>query len=119
MNRRDKTTGKLEVWRAHFADTGETCTVSSVVTKGSKFVGRTGRIRHFISLKKAETIIDLVTVDLFASNLKHDKDSGLCCIETTSKKEEVFSLENISKPIVTAIDEEKPCVLWPLNIGNV
>ena len=121
--RRNKTTGKLELWRGHPANTRMDGTISSVVRIKSRptCVGRVGQIRHFIhlqSVNESETI-EFVTVDLYVSSVKTDKDSGLLYIDTRKMEEKVFSSVNLSKPMVTATDDEKPHVMWLLNSRNV
>ena len=119
--RRNKTTGKLESWRGHAANTRTDGTISSVVRikSGPTCVGRVGQIRHFIYLQSANESETIVTVDLYVSSVKTDKDSGLLYIDTRKMEEKVFSSENISKPMVTATDDKKPHVMWLLNSRNV
>ena len=121
LERRNKSTGKLEVWKSHATNTG--ATVSSVVRikSGPKYVGRIGQIRHFISLQnRAErTSFEFVTIDLYVSSLETDNDSGLLHIDTINLEEKAFPLGHISKAIVTAVDDENPNVMWLLNCRNV
>ena len=119
--RRNKTTGKLELWRGHPANTSTDGTISSVVRikSGPKCVGRVGQVTHFISLQNKSGTIEFVTVDLYVSSVKTDKDSGLHYIDTRKMEEKVFSSVNISQPMVTARDDEKPHVMWILNSRNV
>ena len=121
LERRNKSTGKLEVLKSHATNTGGT--VSSVVRikSGPNYVGKIGQIRHFISLQnKAEkTLVEFVTINLYVSSLETDKDSGLLHIDTTKLEEKALPLGHISKAIVTAVDDEKPNVMWLLNWRNV
>lgn len=88
------------------------------IKSGSKCVGRVGQVRHFISLQNKSETIEFVPVDLYASSVKTDKDSGLHYTDAR-KIEEVFSSVNISKPMVKATDDENPHVMWILNSKNV
>ena len=119
--RRNKTTGKLELWRGHAANTSTDGTISSAVRikSGPKCVERLGQVWHFISLQNKSETIKFVTVDLYVSSVKTDKDSGLHYIDARKMEEKVFSSVNISQPMVTARDDEKPHVMWILNSRNV
>ena len=103
------------------ANTSTDRTISFVVRikSGSKCVGRVGQVSHFISLQNKSETVEFVPVDLYVSSLKTDKDSSLYHIDARKMEEKVFSSVNISKPMVTASDDEKPHVMWILNSRNV
>lgn len=114
---RNKTTGKLEVWKSHDLITGGT--VSSVVKiKSGPKCGRIGQVRHFVSLQNKAKTIQFVTIDFYVNHLKSDKDSGLLYIDTKKLEENVFSFGHMSRPMVTAVDDEKCHVMWLLNSKN-
>ena len=119
--RRNKTTGKLELWRGHAAKTSTDGTISSVgrIKGGPKCVGRVGQVRQFISLQSKSETIEFVPVDLYVSSVKTDKESGLHYIDARKMEEKVFSSVNISKQMVTTTDDEKPHVMRILNSRNV
>ena len=102
------------------ANTSTDGTISSVVRIkcGSKCV-LVGQVSHFISLQNKSETIEFVPGDLYVSSVKTDKDSGLHYIDARKMEEKVFSSVNISKPMVTASDDEKPHVMWILNSRNV
>lgn len=62
----------------------------------------------------------LAFIKLFTSSeIKRDPDSGLCWVDRSSFEHKVILVKNISRPIVTAIDEMHENVLWFLNFDNV
>ena len=63
----------------------------------------------------ADKTSELVSINLFLSSVQCDADSGLSWIDTTNKENEVILAENISRPIVTVIDESNDSILWLLN----
>ena len=111
--RRNKTTGKLELWRGHATNTSTDGTISSVVRikSGPKCVGRVRQVRHFMSLQNKSETIEFVPIDLYVSSLHYT--------DARKMEEKVFSSVNISKQMVTATDDEKPHVMWILNSRNV
>lgn len=116
--RKNKTTGKLDEWKGHTANTGGTVS-SIVVIKSGPCVTRIGQIKHFVSFQHQNETIEFVNIDLYANSLRSDKDSGLLYIDTRDLEEKVFHLDNISKPMVTALDDENSFVMWLLNSINV
>ena len=111
---RNKRTGKLEVWRGESVETAKT--VSSIVKiLSGPCVNSVGQARHFLSCKVADKTHELVSINLFLSSVHCDADSGLSWIDTTNKENKVILAENISRPIVTAIDESNGSILWLLN----
>lgn len=89
------------------------------IKSGSKCVGRVGQVRHFISLQNKSETIEFVSVDLYVSSVKTDKDSDVHYTDARKMEEKVFSSVNISKPMVKATDDENPHVMWILNTKNV
>lgn len=116
--RKNKTTGKLDEWKGHTANTGGTVS-SVVVIKSGPCVTSIGQIKHFVSLQHQTETIEFVNIDLYANSLRSDNDSGLLYIDTRELEEKVFHLDNISKPMVTALDDENSHVMWVLNSSNV
>ena len=116
--RKNKTTGKLDEWKGHTANTGGTVS-SIVVIKSGPCVTRIGQIKHFVSFQHQTEAIEFVTIDLYANSLRSENNSGLLYIDTRELEEKVFHLDNISKPMVTALDDENSHVMWLLNSSNV
>ena len=87
--------------------------------KSGPCVTRIGQIKHFVSLQHQTETIEFVNIDLYANSLRSDNDSGLLYIDTRELEEKVFHLDNISKPMVTALDDENSHVMWVLNSSNV
>lgn len=117
---RNAVTGKLEVWRAEKVETGRSAVSSFIKICDGPYSGGIGQIKHFADLKVAEKTTELAFIKLFTSSeIKRDPDSGLCWVDRSSFENKVILVKNISRPIVTAIDEMHENVLWFLNFDNV
>ena len=113
-------TGKLEVWRAEKVETGRSAVSSFIKICDGPYSGGIGQLKHFADLKVAEKNTELAFIKLFTgSKVKPDPDSGLCWVDRSSFENKVILVKNISRPIVTAIDEMHENVLWFLNFDNV
>ncbi len=116
--KRSGTTGKLEVWRGHIADTAKTDSSFVKIANGDCF-GRIAQIKHFIDFVEAEKNTEVVIATLFTNHVQTDVDCGLSWVDTSNKESKAFLLTNISRPMVTATDESDDHVLWLLNFDNV
>ena len=95
----------LDEWKGHTANTGGRV-FSIVVIKSGPCVTRIGQIKHFVSFQHQTETIEFVNIDLYANSLRSDNDSGVLYIDTRELEEKIFHLDNISTPMVTALDDE-------------
>lgn len=108
----DPITGKTLTW----VTTGKenTGTLSSIVAVQSVSDVKFGKVLKFTCQKVEDKFVESACVYAF-SHLNEDEDSGLWWVNTSIFTEKLVPLCDISKPLVTAKDDDDKNKLWILN----
>ena len=88
--------------------------MSSIVTLRNVTDVKFGRVVKFMSQNVEKRSVESACVHIF-SLLIEDKESGLWWVNTSRFTEEIVPLCDISKPLVTAKDDDNVNKLWILN----
>ena len=108
----DSDTGKCLTWVTTGKEKPET--LSSIVAVKTVPNDKFGKVLHFTHQKEGNNSVEFVCVLIF-SHLSKDKESGLWWVNTSRFTETVVPVCQISKPLVTAQDDEDNNKLWILN----
>lgn len=108
----DPVTGKKISW----VTTGKerTGTLSSIVAVKSVSDVKFGMVVKFTCQNIESTFVEFACVHIF-SRQTEDRESGLWWVSTNQFTENSVPLSHISKPLVTAKDDEDVNKLWILN----
>ena len=108
----DPITGKTLTW----VTTGKENkgTLSSIVAVQNVSDVKFGKVLKFTCQKMEDKLVESACVHVF-SHLNKDEESGLWWVNTSIFTEELVPLCDISKPLVTAKDDDDINKLWILN----
>ena len=108
----DPITGKTITW----VTTGKEHkgTLSLIAAVENVLYVKFGKVLKFTCQKMEDKVVESAGVNVF-SQLDEDKESGLWWVNMDSFTEQLVPLCDISKPLVTAKDDDDINKLWTLN----